>query len=85
MLPSLYSKSEIQIVTPFEDKLCFLPASSWRLPLLLQPPPTTHVAWPHLERREEDEFKHTEKKEEAVNLYVGLPVYAQAQIFVLLL
>lgn len=63
-LSSLYSESEIHIVTPFEDKLCFLPASSCLLPppltVPLPLPIPTHVAWPHLAKREiADEYKHT--------------------------
>lgn len=64
MPPSLYSESEIQIVTPFEDKHCFSqhpPAVPPSLSLY-SPLSPTHVAWPHLAKSEiNEEYKRTEK------------------------
>lgn len=73
-LSSLYSESEIHIVTPFEDKLCFLPAST------LYPSPSPHTLRGLIWQREKSQMNTNTLTDVSENLHVGLSVCAQTQI-----
>lgn len=83
-LSSLYSESEIHIVTPFEDKLCFLPASSCLLPppltVPLPLPIPTHTLRGLIWQREKSQMNTNTLTDVSENLHVGLSVCAQTQI-----